>query len=257
MLSRLRLLLLLPMITLLSCGGASTPTAGTSLNAISGDYVITVGVGTANAATFTGALTASESAVSGVFRYNNPTACVSGSQDIEFAGSSSNNLLTLTSAAFSGSVATLTIQLPLSDNNVGADLASGTSVITGGTCALTSSTLQVQLIPRYSATWTATLTSPSASTASLVLVESSNPNQDGEFSTTGVLTFSPTGCGSSTPDSTFTGLVSGANLQLKSAQYNVTVAANNAATPVTVAIGGDFNGSSLNACNTTYTGTMQ
>jgi len=172
---QLRLLLRLPMVTLLACGASSTPTTGTSLNA----------------------------------------------------------------------------------NNVGANLASGTSVITGGTCALTSSTLRAQLIPSYSATWTATLTSPAAATASLVLAESSNPNQDGEFSTTGVLTFSPTGCGSSPPDSTFTGLVSGANLQLKSAQYNVTVAANNAAPPVTVTIGGDFNGASLNACNTTYTGTMQ
>ena len=57
MFARLRFLLLLPLTTLLACGGSSSPAIGTAFNPIGGDYVITVAPGTANAGTFTGALT--------------------------------------------------------------------------------------------------------------------------------------------------------------------------------------------------------
>jgi len=257
MLSRLRFLLLLPVATLIACGGASTPPTGTSYTPVGGDYLITVGVGTAGASTFAGNLTVSGSSVSGVFRYSNVAACVSAAQDIAFTGSFQSNVLTLTSASFANSVATLSIKLPLSSNNLNQQIASGTSVITGGTCALASSTLQAQLIPSYSATWTATLTSPSAATASLVVVESTTANADGQYPATGVLTFSVSPCSTATPDNTYTGVVSGASLQLKSALYsNMTVTANNAATPVSVSIGGDIGGSNLSSCINTYTGTM-
>ena len=256
MLSRLRFLLLLPIASLIACGASSTPATSASVNALAGDYVITAGVGTGSAANFTGALTVSGLSASGVFRYAPINNCVSNSQDIAFTGSSSNSVLTLTSAAFSGSVATLTIQLPFSQNNIGANLANGTSVITGGTCALASTALQAQLVSSYSDTWLATLTSPSAATATLVVTESSTPDQDGQFPANGILTINASGCGAATPDNTFTGLVSGTGLQLKSGQTNVTISANNAGSPVSIAISGDINGSTLGSCATTYTGTM-
>jgi hypothetical protein len=265
MLSRLRVLLLLPLSTLIACGGSSSPVTGTSFTPVGGDYVITVGVGTAGQANFTGDLVVNDvsacngSTVCGVFRYSSPSACVSGSQDIPFTGSFSGNTLTLTSASFSSSVATLAITLPLSANNLGQSLAGGTSVITGGTCAQASSTLQAQLMPSYGATWAATFTSPSAATASLVLTQSATANQDGEFPATGTVNINDPTCGITGLDTSYTGLVSGGNLQLKSSQYNVTIIANttgSSASPATVTIAGDLYGSSLPACTTTLSGTM-
>ncbi|MGA1983689.1 MAG: hypothetical protein ABSG84_14635 [Acidobacteriaceae bacterium] len=260
MFSRLRFLLLLPVATLLACGGASSPPTGTSYTPVAGDYVITVGVGTAGQANFNGDLVVNNtsvcpvSSVCGVFLYNGASACTGG-QPISFTGSFSSNVLTLTSASFSGSVATLSITLPLSNNNLGQQLAGGNSVITGGTCSLASSTLQAQLIPSYTGTWSATVSGPSAATATLQVIQSTTANADGEFPATGVLTFNPTGCTSAAPDNTYTGVVSGASLQLKSSQYNVSVTANNAVTPATVTIGGDINGGG-SSCMTAFTGTM-
>jgi multidrug efflux pump subunit AcrA (membrane-fusion protein) len=256
--SRLRFLLLLPIATLIACGESSYPSSGGgNATPVAGDYVITVGVGTASQANFNGNIAVSGKIVSGVFRYNNVSTCVSGAQDIPFTGSVTGNVLTLTSASFSNSVATFTINLPLSNNTNNQQLASGTSVIAGGTCALASSTLQAQFIPSYTGTWTATLTSPSNATATLAIVESATADADGQFPATGVLTFSVSPCSSSTPDSTYTGVVSGATLQLKSSMFaNMSITANNAETPVTVSIGGDIGGTNLSACLATYGGTM-
>ena len=235
MLSRLRFLLLLPVATLIACGGASTPPTGTSYTPVGGDYLITVGVGTAGASTFAGNLTVSGSSVSGVFRYSNVAACVSAAQDIAFTGSFQSNVLTLTSASFANSVATLSIKLPLSSNNLNQQIASGTSVITGGTCALASSTLQAQLIPSYQGTWVVSLTSPSAATASLQVTQSTTANADGEFLATGSIT-----CAGGSPTQ-LTGLVGGATLQLAilttppALPGSPVVTANNTAIPATVA----------------------
>jgi hypothetical protein len=231
--SRLRLLLLLPLATLIACGG-STPVIGTvAYTPVTGDYVITVGVGTAGAANFNGNLTVSGTTVSGVFRYANVAACVPATQDIPFTGTFANSVLTLTSATFSNSVATFTIKLPLSNNTVGQQLASGTSVITGGTCALASSTLQAQLVPSFNGTWAVALTNPSA-TATLQVTQSA-ANADGQFPATGTIT-----CAGSSPTA-LTGLVSGASLQLATtAQGNPIVTANYTTVPATVsACGGN------------------
>jgi hypothetical protein len=226
--SRLRLLLLLPLATLIACGG-STPVIGTvAYTPVSGDYVITVGVGTAGAANFNGSLTVSGTSVSGVFRYANVSACVPVTQDIPFTGTFANSVLTLTSATFSNSVATFTIKLPFSNNSVNQQLASGTSVIAGGTCALASSTLQAQLIPSFNGTWAVTLTSPSNATASLQVTQSA-ANADGQFPATGTIT-----CAGSGPTA-LTGLVSGPNLQLATtALGSPIVTANYTAVPATV-----------------------
>jgi hypothetical protein len=195
---------------------------------VAGDYVITVGVGTAGQANFNGNLAVSGTAVSGVFRYANVAACVPATQDIPFTGSFANSVLTLTSASFSNSVATFTIKLPLSNNNINQQIASGTSVIAGGTCALASSTLQAQLIPTFNGNWTVTLTSPSAATATLQVTQSA-ANADGQFPASGTIT-----CPGSGPTA-LTGLVSGASLQLATtAQGSPIVTANNSAVPVTV-----------------------
>jgi hypothetical protein len=235
--SRLRFLVLLPLTSLLACGGATSPPIGNAFNPVGGDYVITVAPGTANAGTFTGALTVAGSTASGVFRYNNPSACAASTQDITFSGSTSNGVLILTSAPFSSSVATLSIQLPLSNNNIGQQLASGTAVITGGTCALASSSLQAQLIPSFNGGWSISIISPAAATYSLAITQMA-ADSDGQFPTTAVLN-----CGSGAPYS-LTGLVSGQTLLLSTSapQAAVSVTANNSSTPVGVTIGGACSG---------------
>jgi hypothetical protein len=241
MLSRLRFLLLLPVATLIACGGASTPPIGTSYTPVSGDYVITVGIGTAGQSTFTGNLLVTGTSVSGVFRYLNPgTICVSSSQDIPFTGSYQSNVLTLTSTAFSNSVATFTIKLPFGNNNLNQQLASGTAVIAGGTCALASSTLQAQFVTTFNGGWTISITSPAA-TYPLAVTQSA-ANSDGEFPVTGSLA-----CGGTLIN--LSGLVSGPNLQLSSnlGQPAESVIANNSVAPVGVSISGTCSG----------TGTMQ
>lgn len=234
MLSRLRFVLLLPVATLIACGGSSNSSSGgTNFTPAAGDYVITVGSGTASQSTFTGNLAVSGSSVSGVFRYYNPgTVCVSPSQDILFSGSFANGVITLTSTSFSNSVATLTINLPFSNNNIGQQLASGTSVITGGTCALASSTLQAQLIPAFTGSWTVTLTNPTNETATLIVQQSSTATTDGQFPATGTISCIAN-AGTLTP---LTGLVSGPNLALATTlQGSAVVTANYTSVPASIA----------------------
>ena len=124
--SRLRLLLLFPVVTLIACGGSSAPTIGTiAYTPVAGDYVLTVGVGTASQANFNGNLAVSGTTVSGVFRYANVSGCVSTTQDIPFTGTFANSVLTLTSATFSNGVATFTIKLPLSNNSPASNSPAG------------------------------------------------------------------------------------------------------------------------------------
>jgi hypothetical protein len=238
MLPRVRFLVLLPLAALLACG-STTPASNLAYAPVSGDYVITVAPSTANASQLNGDLVIQGTSISGIFRYYNPgTICVSGAQDIPFTGSVVNSVMTLTSGSFSGSVATLTIPLPLGTNNVGAQVASGTAAIAGGTCALASTTLQIEYIPSYTAAWTIAFTSPSNSTGSLTVVESATADADGQFPATGTLTL-PGGNGLPI---LLTGQVSGAILQLANAQSTVTVTANNAALPVTVSVSGTGGG---------------
>ena len=167
---------------------------------------------------------------SGVFRYTNPgTVCVSGAQDISFTGTFANSTLTLTSGSFSNSVATLTVQLPLITNNIGAQVTSGTAVIAGGTCALASTSLQATLYPSFAGAWTIALTSPTALTESLTVTQSATADADGQFIASGTLN-----SGSGTIS--LTGVVSGPYLNLANLGSTVTVSANETATPVTFSV---------------------
>jgi len=233
MFSRLRFTQLLPLAALVACATSNpiTVVGGTSFTPVAGDYVFVVAAGTANASYFTGNIAISGATASGVFRYTNPgTVCVSGAQDIPFTGSFANNTLTLTSTSFSNSIATLSVQLPLITNNIGAQVATGTAVIAGGTCVLASTTLQATLYPSFAEAWTIALTAPSAQTASLTVTQSA-ANGDGQFQATGTLTLNGT-------QTQLTGLVSGPTLNLANTGSTVTLTANASGSPVSVSISG-------------------
>lgn len=210
MLSRLRFALLLPLAALLSCAtsapivaGAPTPT---------GDYVVLVSPTGVVPFTFIGNLTVSGNTASGVFRYNNPNStCVSGTQDIPFTGAITNSVLTLTSGVFSNSTATLTVAVPLTTTSSGTEIASGTAVISGGSCALASSPLQLTYVPSFGQSLSGSFTGPVNGTITLSLTQSS-ANADGQFPVTGTVAYSGTGCNFSLTG--ITGLVSGYTLSL-------------------------------------------
>ena len=234
--SGLRLFLLLPLTAVLACGGASsTPTGGYAPP--TGGYVLTVSPAATSASTFTGALTVVGTTASGVFQFNNPgTLCVSGSQDIPFSGTISNSVLTLTSGAFSGSIATLKINLPLSITTAGTTTASGTAVITGGTCALALSPMSAALVPSYNGTWTGVLTGPVSGTVSIGVVQSA-ANSDGQFPTTASVAFTAPTCSFSVAG--VSGLISGYNIQLggtgtTAPNNQLSISAGTASTPVTL-----------------------
>lgn len=258
MCSWLRFALLTPLAVLLACGSSPNLTGGTNFAATAGDYVITVGAGTATAATFTGNLAVSGSTVTGVLRYNVGSQCVVASQDIAFTGTDVNGLITLTSAAFSGSVATLSIQLPLLGFSGGQQIANGTAVILGGTCVRASTPLQAQLIRSLSGTWTGTLTGPDSGPASIIISEA-GPNADGQFPGTASVTFSATNkttCSFSIPGSApIAELVSGATMQTVDSNAPITITANASSNPVafTVSLNG---GGTTSSCQGTYTGTL-
>ena len=165
MLSRLRFLLLLPVATLIACGGSSNSPIGTTYTPSAGDYVITVGSWDRRPEHLHRQPRRIREQCIRRISLLNPEHL-----RLSFSGHSVQRLLCQRSsdphfAAFSNSVATLTINLPLSNNNLNQQLASGTSVITGGTCALASSTLQAQFIPAFTGSWTVTLTNPTDETA--------------------------------------------------------------------------------------------
>ncbi|WP_263368255.1 hypothetical protein [Edaphobacter bradus] len=161
---------------------------------------------------FLGALTIQGSTASGIFRINDPQSsppCIPANQDIPFTGSiDSNNLLTLTSASFSGSVATLKIQLPLSTIGSTVSSANGTAQVIGGPCAVASSTIGAEFVPPITGTFTGTLYSSdrSVSGPTTIILTQSPANADGQFPLSGSITFSSSGC---TLSSTLTGMITG------------------------------------------------
>jgi len=261
MLSRLRFTLFLPLAVLLGCASVPTPpVTGSSYTPIGGDYVITVAAGTANASIFTGDLAVAGSTVSGVLRYNNPgKICVPGSQDIAFSGNFGNNVLTLTSAAFVSSVATLTINLPLGGNSSGQQVASGTAVITGGTCALASTTAQALYLPSLAGTWSGTVAGPSSGSASVVLTESP-ADADGQFPITGAVSFTSStqsACNFSIPvSSPVSGLISGGNIEFANASSTISVTGNATVNPATFDISLNLPAPAPSNCNGDYVGTL-
>jgi hypothetical protein len=177
------------------------------------------GTGSQTAGSFQGALSGQGSAVSGVFRLQQnlpvPTPCVSPTQDIPFSGSvDANNLLTLTSTPFSGSVATLSFPLSLNPVN----RSNGTVQITGGACALLNATLFAVYTPNASGTYIGTLTPPQilgqpAVTSSPVTITLSElaADADGRFPTSAIVSYNSPPCMLA---GTYTGYTSGSSALL-------------------------------------------
>lgn len=145
----------------------------------------------------------------------NATTCVSPKQDITFTGTTdATDLLTLTSAQFSGNTAILTLQLPLDLNRS----ANGTLTVAGGSCAEPSTSLLGYSVPSVTGTYTGTVsptspfgqTSPSGGVATVVLAQAA-ANEHGQFVVTGSLTLSSPACNLAT---TLTGLTDGSSLSL-------------------------------------------
>lgn len=167
-----------------------------------------------------GALAVQGSQVTGTFRalptVNTP--CVSDRQDLAFTGAlDSANMLTLTSAPFSGSVATLRFPVPPTNN-----VSTGTATIVGGLCATSATTVTALFTPPVTGTYTGTLTPPlllsgqsgppnTPGPATLTLLQA-DADADGRFPVTGTMTFASTSCTLS-PTPVY-GIISGLNLTL-------------------------------------------
>ncbi|MDR3745979.1 MAG: hypothetical protein P4K80_07620 [Acidobacteriaceae bacterium] len=252
MLSKLRILLLLPVAALLACGSSSSLSGG-SYPFSTGDYVLNVTPVAGGVATsFTGALLATGAQVTGNLQYNNPNSSCNG-QGVAVVGSinTTSGILTLTSAAFSGSTATITIQLPMTFYSNGVTSASGTAVIAGGSCSLASTTLTAVTVPTFDELWTGAITSgPSTGTVSLSVnapfttttsnATVLNASANGAFYATGSLTLNGSNCSATTSLGNLTGLVSGYGLTLNaydsSSNLVATITANSSTTPANVSI---------------------
>jgi hypothetical protein len=202
---------LLPLCALLACGSSGTANVTAAPTLQTGDYILTISPNLAGATQLPGAISAGAgtNSVAAVFVYTNVQSAACGQQVINLTGTlnPNSNVLTLTSTAFAGSTAVLTMQLPLGANSTGAIVGSGAAAITGGSCALASTTLQAQYIPAFSATWNGTL-GPGA--ASFSVVEGSAANADGQFP---IAITGSSACTSGTTLPTLTGLVTGTSIQ--------------------------------------------
>ncbi|WP_213807683.1 hypothetical protein [Granulicella sp. dw_53] len=223
----LQSLLVLSSMPFTGCGSnpVSAPPASVSPN-ITGNWQIgtqnTSSVPTKTVFNLVGALSMQGSQASAVFRAPSSifsSVSCSSMQDIgiPFAGSiDASNLLTLTSAPFSGSTATLQLQLPLTRSQ-----ASGSIQITGDSCPLASTPVLGRFIPSVTGTYTGTLapfpgqaTTTTGGTATITLTQAS-ANADGQFPVTASLSFTSPTC--TLPATPLTGAVSGAELSLNSA----------------------------------------
>jgi hypothetical protein len=257
MLYRLRFTLLLPLAALLACG--STASVSGANPTPSGDYAFTIAPAGVTTLNFSGSLNVVGPSYSGVFRYNNPSAnCVSNLQNIPFSGSAVNGVVTLTSGTFSGSTATITFPLPLTAITSGEDIANGTAVISGGTCAVASSPFQLTYIPPFGATWNGVLTGPVNASLALSITESP-ANADGQFPV--VAAVNVTGATCNLALTGVTGLVSGYGLSMggtgTGANSEVAIGASATTSPVNVTMNVFANGSGVNCPIGTYIGTIQ
>jgi hypothetical protein len=255
MLSRLRFALFLPLVALTSCA-SSAPISAASPTP-TGDYAFSISPAGVTPLNFSGNLNIAGTSVSGVFRYNNPAAnCVSSTQDIAFSGLIVNAVLTLTSGTFSNSTATITIPLPLTSTTSGSQIAHGTAVISGGTCAVASSPLQITYIPSFGQTYSGSLTGPVDGTLALAVTESA-ANPDGQFPAVAVISFGGAGCNFTLTG--ITGIVSGYTINLGNGttapNNEVAVIANASTSPINVTMN-VFN--NLPTCQAgQYSGTIQ
>jgi hypothetical protein len=236
---RLRTLLLLPLFALLSC--ASTAPGIGGFAPPNGDWVLIVGSQTSSASYFSGSLTIQGESVSGVVTYNNPgTMCVSSSMPIAISGSINltGTTMTLTTATFAGSVATITIQLPLITAAI-PNFAEGTAVITGGSCALASTAALANYIDYSEGTVTnsfiGTLTNGTATGPATLTIPPVSANAEGQFIVTGAaIAFSSSSCSFSAAN--LNGLISGYTLQLSNSTITVTASAESS--PIGISITG-------------------
>jgi len=204
------------------------------------------------ATSFTGALLASGTQITGNLQYNNPNSSCNGTGFSVIGSINANSgVLTLTSVAFSGSTATITVQLPMTFYSNGVTSAGGTAVIAGGSCALASTTLTAVDVPTFDELWTGAITSGSSTGTVSLSVNAPfttaasnatvlNANANGAFYATGSLTLSGSGCSATTSLGNLTGLVSGYGLTLNaydsSSNLVATVIANSSSTPASVSI---------------------
>jgi len=222
-----RSLLLLPLAALVAC--SSTRYDPGDIPPINGTYVINLQSGTGGATIgFSGGIAFNGTAASGILQYNNPS---SGCNQVGFPVSGSingnNNLLTLTSSAFLGNTAIITIQLPVVLQVSGIYSASGTAQITAGVsgtnCTLGTTATAVQYLEPYDGVWNGTVTN-SAITGSTVLsvsepvtithggTNTTAANATGQYPSTATFSFTSAAC--TIAPIYFTGMVSGYNLQL-------------------------------------------
>lgn len=204
---------------LTGCGAGTTAIPAGTIPNITGNWQIqnqpSSGVIT-SIQSFTGALSSTGAAVTGTLRYlGSPLVaaapCVSLTQDISVTGTiDATNLVTLTTQPFAGSVAVITLQLPLDSRNF---TTAGSITITGGACAAPSTAAFGMLVPPLNGTYTGALapltgTGITTGTAGNITVNFTQgpANADGQFPLTANFSFVAPGCTEST---TLIGLVKG------------------------------------------------
>ncbi|MGD0796202.1 MAG: hypothetical protein ABR910_00640 [Acidobacteriaceae bacterium] len=149
-------------------------------------------------ASFSGALQSSNGAVTGTLHALDTdftATCVSLTQDLPATGTlDAANNLTLSVAVAGG---TATIQLALDQSLL--TFATGTYSIAGGACAMSSTPMIAIQIPPVTGAYSGTLTelgsSPAVTaTVTAQLTQSSTPNADGNFPSTGTVTIAGSTC---------------------------------------------------------------
>jgi hypothetical protein len=206
-----RILLLLPLAALLSCGSSQNPSAPLTFSgnweAVGGPIALT----SDPIMYFTGSLQFNGSTVTGTLRaFTNPkigsSPCVAATQDLQATGTlDADNNLTLT-FPIAGGAATITAAL-------GPDLqssAAGTWQIVGGSCATASAAITIAQYLPLTGTYVGYLANGLANgSATAILTQSTTPNANGLFPLTGTIIVSGT-CSGTMP--MVAELVSGNNI---------------------------------------------
>ena len=237
----LALALTLLTATLVGCGTSTTtntPVTPSALAGLAGNWQMqiqstaSIGIPPSVSILMPGVLSVQGATVSGTLRIIQfipgrlSSPCLSLNQGISFTGIvDASNLLTLTSAPFSGSIATLQLQLPIVRG-----VSSGTAQIVGGNCATAPTPLVAVYVPSVSGTYVGTLmplvlpgfpgSTNTAGGASVTLTQFP-ASSDGQFPVTGTLTVNSTSC--TLAAIPFTGTISGLILSLKGPDPGVTI----------------------------------
>lgn len=235
-----RLLILSGVMPIFGCGAGNFVNSLVATPDLSGNWEFASGLGTVAGSIpvapttgllLVGSLTSQGSTVTGIFRLadlSQPNSCSNPLQQVVTVSGTidpSRNL-TLTSAAFGGSVLTMQLTIAPTPGTGGTSTVltsgSGTVSITGGPCAYPSAGVFGFEIASVTGTYAGPITAVSglgtmaipSGAASLVLTQTATPQSDGQLPVTGSLTFTGGGCTSSVP---LSGTVSGPSLTLTSA----------------------------------------